>query len=116
MTVRCDGDSWVMQQVGEKQDFEAELSRLGLRHEDYSLHVRRGGIGGIAKGWGSHYAVRVTNVITGIRAIYGGGPGESWVAQFATDVAKGMYRDLPIAGTVPIPARKSRRHVGGELP
>ena len=66
------------------------------------MHVRRGGIGGIAKGWGSHYAVRVTNVVTGTRAIYWGGPGERWVAQFATDVAKGMYRDLPIPGALTI--------------
>ena len=116
MTVRCDGDSWIMEQVGEKQDFEAELSRLGLRHEDYSLHVRRGGMGGIARGRGSHYAVRVTNVVKGIRGIYWGGPGETWVAQFATDVAKGMYRDLPIGGTLRIPSGKSRRQVDGRQP
>jgi hypothetical protein len=115
MTVRCDGDSWIMEQVGEKQDFEAELSRLGLRHEDYSLHVRRGGMGGIARDWGSHYAVRVTNIATGIRGIYWGGPGENWVAQFATDVAKGMYRHLPIRGTSRVPTGKSRRQVGGRL-
>jgi len=33
MTVRCEGDSRVMELVGEKQDFEAELSRFGFRHE-----------------------------------------------------------------------------------
>ena len=116
MTVRCDGDSWIMEQVGEKQDFEAELSRLGLRHEDYSLHVRRGGMGGIARGRGSHYAVRVTNIVTGVRGIYWGGPGETWVAQFATDVARGMYRDLPIRRTSRTPTGKPRRQVGGRLP
>ena len=31
MAVRCSGDMWEMEQVGEKQDFECELSRLGFR-------------------------------------------------------------------------------------
>jgi hypothetical protein len=44
MAVRCEGDSRVMEQLGEKQDFEAELSRQGLKHEDFVLHVRRGGL------------------------------------------------------------------------
>ena len=95
MTVRCEGDSWVMEQVGEKQDFEAELSRAGLRHEDFALHVRRGGLGGINKGWESRYAVRVTYTVTGNHRIYWGGPGEDWVAKFATDFDEGMYRGLP---------------------
>ena len=41
MTVRSEGDTWVMEQLGEKQDFEAELSRLGFRHEDFIVSVRR---------------------------------------------------------------------------
>jgi hypothetical protein len=41
MAVHSEGDTWVMEQLGEKQDFEAELSRLGYRHEDFILRVRR---------------------------------------------------------------------------
>jgi len=108
MTVQCEGDSRVMEQVGEKQDFEAELSRLHLRHEDFVLHVRRGRLGGLNKDWQSHYAVRVTHVMTGYRGIYLGGPGEDWVAAFASDVAQGKYRSPQI-----IPLRTPLRH-GGE--
>lgn len=82
MTVRCEGDSWIMEQLGEKQDFEAELSRLGLRHEDFALHVRRGALGGITRAWDSNYAVRVSDLVTGSWGVYWGGPGENWVAQF----------------------------------
>jgi hypothetical protein len=115
MTVRCEGDSRIMEQLGEKQDFEAELSRLGLRHEDFALHVRRSGLGGIDRGWDAHYAVRVCDVVTGTRGIYWGGPGEDWVAQFATDVAEGRYRGPPIRGKLPVPVRKSLRDDGVNL-
>ena len=114
MTVRCDGDSWVMEQLGEKQDFEAELSRLGLRHEDFTLHVRRGGLGRVNKGWGSHYAVRVTHVPTAHRSFYLGGPGESWVAQFTIDASRGMYLVSSAVGNARFPLRASIRHVDGD--
>ena len=115
MTVRCEGDSWVMEQLGEKQDFEAELSRLGLRHEDFALHVRRGGLGRINRGWGSHYAVRVTHTVIGHRSFYLGGPGECWVAQFAIDASRGMYLQSSVLGKVRLPMRTSMRHVDGDL-
>ena len=41
MTVHCEGDCRLLEQLGEKQDFEAELSRLGFRHQDFILHVLR---------------------------------------------------------------------------
>ena len=41
MAVRCEGDSREMEQLGEKQDFEAELSRMGFMHEAFILYVRR---------------------------------------------------------------------------
>ena len=115
MTVRCVGDSRIMEQLGEKQDFEAELSRVGRRHEDFALHVRRSGLGGIDRGWDSHYAVRVSDLVTGSRGIYWGGPGENWVAEFAADVAKGVYRGLPNSGKLPVPRRRSARHDGVNL-
>lgn len=110
MTVKCEGDSWVMEQIGEKQDFEAELSRLHLRHEDFVLQVRRGRLGGLDRAWQSHYAVRVTNKVTGNRGLYLGGPGQDWVAAFASDVAEGRYRNPQIGGKLPIPLRNPLRH------
>jgi hypothetical protein len=104
-----------MEQVGEKQDFEAELSRLGLRHEDFALHVRRGGLGRVDRGWGSHYAVRVTHAVTGNRSFYLGGPGESWVAEFVIDASRGMYRQPATLGKARLPIRVSMRHIDGDL-
>ena len=91
MTVRCEGDRWMMEQLGEKQDFESELSRLGFRHEDFALYVRRAGLGGIDRTWTSNYAVRVTHSASGKCNIYWGGPRENWVEQFARDAASGLY-------------------------
>jgi hypothetical protein len=91
MAVRCEGDSRVMEQVGEKQDFESELSRLGFRHEDFSLYVRRANASGGSANWTANYAVCVTNTTTQRRNIYWGGPGERWVSEFAADIVKGLY-------------------------
>jgi len=107
MAVRCDGDSWRMEQIGEKQDFEAELSRLGFRHEDFALYVRGASFGGSNHVWSAHYAVRVTNTGAGKRNIYWGGPGEDWVAQFAADARSGLYGELP--GTRGEPLRAGKR-------
>lgn len=115
MAVRCKGDSWIMEQVGEKQDFESELSRLNFRHEDFTLHVRRGGIAGADRVWRSNYAVRVTDLVTGKRNIYWGGPGENWVARFVTDLANGMYRDQPITRRSPVLGGKLLRLARGGL-
>jgi len=90
MTVRCEGDSWVMEQVGEKQDFEAELSRFGFRHEDFSICVRRARTQG-GSPWVANYAVQVTNLTTRKCNVYWGGPRENWVAQFAVDLVNGLY-------------------------
>ena len=109
MAVRCEGDSWSMEQVGEKQDFEAELSRLGFRHEDFALHVRRASFGGSNRAWSSHYAVRVTNTAAEKRNIYWGGPGEDWVGQFAADAGNGFYGDPPSGCSKPLPVDKQSR-------
>ena len=106
MTVRCDGDGSIMEQLGEKQDFESELSRLGFRHEDFVLYVRRAGLGGVDRTWASKYAIRVTNTRTGKRNVYWGGPDVNWVQQFAADAAQGAWgesagrypRRWPLAG------------------
>ncbi len=101
MAVRSDGDHWIMEQIGEKQDFESELSRLGLRHEDFELYVRRATFNGTRKVWSTNYAVRVSNSVTGKRNIYWGGPGQDWIAQFVKDVRAGLFGAL-------FPARKPR--------
>jgi hypothetical protein len=96
MAVRCEGDLWIMEQVGERQDFESELSRLGMKHEDFHLHVRKAAFNEAKKAWAANYAIRVTNSVTGRRNIYWGGPGQDWVAQFVTDLRNGLYGDLAI--------------------
>ena len=106
MAVRCEGDSWRMEQVGEKQDFEAELSRLGFRHEDFDLYVRGANFGGSNRAWTAHYAVRVTNSAASKRNIYWGGPGEDWIAQFAADASNGLYGELPRTRGEPLRAGK----------
>lgn len=94
VTVHSIGDTWVMEQLGEKQDFEVELTRLGFRHEDFFIHVRRArpARAGV---WASHYAVRVTNRQSAKSNIYWGGPGENWVEQFARDLADGFFGPSP---------------------
>jgi hypothetical protein len=79
-----------MELVGEKQDFEAELSRFGFRHEDFSLCVRRASPQG-GSPWVANYAVQVTNVTTRKCNVYWGGPRENWVAQFVLDLGNGLY-------------------------
>ena len=91
MAVRCGGDTWEMEQIGEKQDFECELSRLGFKHEDFALHVRRTTALGTGTAWSANYAVRVTNLPTARHIFYWGGPGERWVKEFVADVANGIF-------------------------
>ena len=41
MTVHCDGDCGMLEQLGERYEFETELTRQGFSHEDFTLHVMR---------------------------------------------------------------------------
>ena len=95
MTVHSEGDTWIMEQLGEKQDFEAELSRLGIRHEDFTIRVRRARPASTSS-WAYHYAVRVTNCLSAKSNIYWGGAGENWVAQFTRDLADGLFGQTPV--------------------
>ena len=99
MTVRCEGDSRVMELVGEKQDFEAELSRFGFAHEDFDLCVRRASLAAGQSPWVSNYAVQVTHVTTHKCNVYWGGPCENWVAQFLLDLVNGVYGESAQART-----------------
>jgi hypothetical protein len=110
MAVRTEGDSWIMEQVGEKQDFETGLTRLRLRHEDFELYVRRATLQGARKEWSANYAVRVRHTVTQRHSIYWGGPGQDWIAQFIEDLGAGMFGPLAIAGprgAVPKPRRST---------
>jgi len=95
MTVHCEGDCWLLNQLGEKQHFEAELSRLGLRHEDFTLHVLRQTSEGQTAERNQNCDVTVTNVVTERRHLYQGAPSRNWVSQFSRDLANGVYGDAP---------------------
>ena len=91
MAVRCEGDSREMEQLGEKQDFEAELSRMGFMHEAFILYVRRTNAKSRDSTWASNYTVCVTNTFTKRQSIYWGGPGKRWVSDFSADANTGLY-------------------------
>jgi hypothetical protein len=91
MSVRCDGDSRAMEQLGERQDFEAELSRLGFPHEVFELYIRHSSASGATNAWTMTYTVFVTNTATKRRNLYWGGPGKNWVSKFSADASSGYY-------------------------
>jgi hypothetical protein len=93
MTVHCEGDCRLLERLGEKQDFEAELSRLGLGHETFTLHVLRQTSEGRKAEPGQNYSVTVTNVVTERSHLYQGGLSLNWVRQFSLDLMDGVYRD-----------------------
>ena len=92
MPVYAEGDVWVMEQLGHRQDFEAELSRRGFRHEDFTLHIRQASPAGRKPAWtAGGYAVRVTHIPTRRSTIYRAGPRDDWVARFKEDLAMGVF-------------------------
>ena len=95
MTVHCEGDCRVVEQLGEKQDFEAELSRHGFKHEDFALRVTHqvpeGAKRGARQSRGDDYLVTVVNVATQKQRLYHGGPRQEWVVQCAADLAGGVF-------------------------
>ena len=94
MAVRCSGDCRPMEQVGEKQDFESVLTRHGMLHENFRLRVSRPVETGNDDAWSHDYIVTVVAIAQGVRRRYVGGPRQDWVAQFAIDVAQGIYGPL----------------------
>jgi hypothetical protein len=104
MTVRCEGDFRVMEQLGEKQDFESELSRLGFAHESFMMYVRSARAQGSSTNWLADYAVCVTNTTTKRSNVYWGGPCKHWISEFAADVASGLYGLPDLSLAVPRPA------------
>jgi hypothetical protein len=70
MTVHCEGDYRLLEPLGEKQDFEAQLSQLGLRYEHFTLHVLRQMSEDRRAEWNQDYFVKVTNVLTERSHVY----------------------------------------------
>jgi len=111
MSVACSGDARVIEQLGEKQDFEAELARRGFPHEDFSLYVE------IAKGtdsratWDPRYEVEVIHRPTQSLRIYRGGPRKNWVRAFTLDLLGGAYGEPTLwrSAEVSDAARRGRR-------
>lgn len=95
MAVYCEGDSRMMEQLGEKQDFEAELTRQGFRHESFTLHVFRERAPLARVDWDPAYTVSVVNVDNEQCRNYRGGRRASWVSQFTRDLANGLFGAPP---------------------
>lgn len=104
MSVIARGDVWVMVQVGEKDDFEWELTRLGFEHEHFE-RVERPHLRGPNERWDPNYAVHVTNVRTGQSIVYWGGPSGNWVVRFASELAHGAFGEPTIPPSHAIPWR-----------
>jgi hypothetical protein len=109
MSVRCEGDIRLMEQLGERQDFEAELSRAGIAHEDFVLYVRRVQPKGRGASWNNGYAVCVTRIGAMRQNIYWGGLDRQWLPAFAADLRAGMYARDPHYGSERAPIRASAR-------
>ena len=91
MTVHCEGECAVLEQLGERYEFETELTRHGFRHEDFALHVMREHPRPPKSEWLQRYAVTVVNVRADRRKVYRGGGRQRWVAEFARDLADGAF-------------------------
>ena len=91
MAVVCSGAPTVLQQLGEKRDFETELSRPGLRREEFVLHVhtRIPIRSGARRDPG--YEVKVTHTPTQTVKTYAGGASGNWVACFAEELVGELY-------------------------
>jgi hypothetical protein len=114
MTVRCSGDSRLLEQVGEKQDFECTLTAHGFAHETFALGVRRVAHPDLGAAWSCDYSVTVTRTDLGIRHVYAGGPAHRWVARFGADLTSGAYDGPPEAGRAfAKPARTGNLRVEG---
>jgi hypothetical protein len=92
MAVICIGRSWLIDEASERRRFEAQLDRVGFRHEEFTLQVaplsdpqrsaaaeRRG------------YDVKVIHLPTRSVKAYRGGEDGDWVAAFANDLGNGLY-------------------------
>ena len=108
MTVHCEGDCRIIEQLGEKQDFESELSQRGFQHEQFTLHVSRAATA--ARPARQHdYSVLVTGILVAQQRVYTGGPRHEWVREFARDLASGIFGEATLARR-PLPAHQPKHH------
>lgn len=96
MTVHCEGECGVLEQLGERYEFETELTRQGFRHEDFALHVMRERPRPPKSEWAQRYAVTVVQLRADRHKVdrpkvYSGGGRQRWVAAFARDLADGAF-------------------------
>jgi hypothetical protein len=109
MSVLCIGAPWVPQQLGEKRDFETELSRVGFRHEEFVLHVNPKHAPRPKARGNSRYEVKVTHMPTQTVKTYVGGPRENWLAHFAEELAGGLYGEPSLSREGNGPPRRAAR-------
>jgi len=88
MTVHCDGDWRVIEQLGERRGFESELSRLGFRHRHFMLYIK---VVPSERRELSDYSVTVFNTSTGQGRFYHGGPTRDWVSECSQDLVAGAF-------------------------
>jgi hypothetical protein len=93
MGVSCRGDTLIIEQSGERQDFESLLSRHGIPHERFALHVRRSAQRYRAGEWGVYYEVTVIALANAQTHCYEGAPTEKWIERFEADLDRGVYKD-----------------------
>ena len=111
MSVLCSGQFTVLEQLGERQDFEAELSRRGYRHEEFTLHVEADCSFESRAGWNPRYEVKVTHAPTQTVRSYKGGTRQDWVARFVKDLMGGLYGDPTLPRAPPPALRRGHRRV-----
>ena len=91
MTVHREGNCRFVEQLGEKQDFESEVSRRGFRRGDFTLQVARAPREGSRTCSEQDYLVTVVNVVTQAQRLRRGGPRGEWVPNCAADLACGVF-------------------------
>jgi len=103
MTVHCEGACRVIEQLGEKQEFEIALSRLGFRHEHFELHVMRNATQPAEENDYSVTVVSASRSITAARAGSGcrNAPATSRLASSAGQCCARRDHSQHPAGVVP---------------
>jgi hypothetical protein len=93
MSVVCAGNRQILEQLGEKRDFESELRREGFRYEEFTLRIYLENSCRTRVGWDQRYELKVTHAPTQTVKAYAGGSLKNWVTYFAADLAGGLCCD-----------------------
>ena len=76
---------------GDQLAFAAEVVRFGFAPDDFALDIEKTRGKRSPKSGTPTYAVKVENVRTRHSAVYYGGPGRAWVAEFLSDLIAGEF-------------------------